>query len=102
MKKTIKLALTLTLLVSAPYFNVNGIKAENNSSCPSPLGVPRDGTILSLDMGLKSGMVKDDVSGIEYEFHYAGLEVLEVSADYVYIMQITASGKIIIRDIHRK
>lgn len=102
MKKIIKIATILALILSTSNLNINGLKAQNNSQQPSSIGEVGSGRILSLNLGLKSGLMLDDITGNIKEFHYAGLEVLEVNADYVYIVQITVSGKIIIRDIHRK
>lgn len=100
MKKTIKIALTLALIVCTSYLNVDCLKAVNPQL--ASMNIQESGTILSLDPGSKSGLILDDISGEIKKFHYAGLEVLEVNVDYVYIVQITANGKIIIRDIHRK
>lgn len=119
MNKTIKIATTLALFLCASFLNINELKAQNNPPQQSSIG-----TIVSLNAGLnsvantslssgsnqnqnsgqnsglKSGLIQDDITGEIYEFHYAGLEVLEINEKYIYIVQITASGKIIIRDIH--
>lgn len=102
MKKSIKILSTLALLLCTSYVNVNGLKAETNSqqlSCSFETG---SGKILFLCPGKKSGIMRDDVSGNEFEFHYAGPATLEVNAEYVYLFKTTGSGRIIIRDIHRK
>lgn len=114
MKKTTKIASTVVLFLCALFFISNEVNAQNNSpqqSCSQVVGI---GTIVSLDSdlnstsyssttnsnpGLKIGLIQDDITGEVYEFRYAGLEVLEINGKYTYILQITASGKIIIRDI---
>lgn len=102
MKTIIKVATILALILSSSNLNNNSLKAQNNSQGPLSVCEVGSGRILSLNLGLKSGLLLDDVTGNIKEFHYAGLEVLEVNTDYVYIVQVTVSGKIIIRDIHRK
>lgn len=101
MKKTVQTALILVLSLSTPYFSVNGLKADNPNP-QSTMGINGSGTVISLDHGSKSGFIIEDGTGNVVKFHYAGLEVLEVNTEYVYIVQITVSGKIIIRDIHRR
>jgi hypothetical protein len=100
MKKSIKVVFTLVLILCSTYLNVNGLKADNSQQ--ASMNVSGSGRIISLDPGSKSGLILDDNTGDLKEFHYAGLEVLEVGTDYVYIVQLTANGKIIIRDIHRR
>ena len=102
MKKSIKIMSALALLLCLSYSNVSELKAENNAQLNSCTYETGSGKILSLCPGLKAGLMKDEITGDVYEFHYAGPEVLEVNAEYVYIVLTTGSGKIIIRDIHRK
>lgn len=102
MKKSVKILFTAALLLCTSYLNVNGLRAEKNiqqQACAFETG---SGKILSLCFGKKSGIMRDDVTGNEFEFHYAGPETLEANAEYIYLFKITGSGKIIIRDIHRK
>lgn len=102
MKKTIKIAFMLALFLSTSYFSANGLKAQNNPDPQSCMGLSGSGKVISLDPGSKSGLILEEGTGHVVEFHYAGLEKLEVNTEYVYILQITVSGKIIIRDIHRR
>jgi hypothetical protein len=101
MKKIIRITLVLTLALFASFSGLNSVKADNPNQCAAADGTS-SGTIVSLRPGLKSGLILDELTGVVKEFHYAGLEVLEINVDYIYIVQITASGKIIIRDIHRR
>lgn len=114
MNKTIKIVSTIALFLSMSFLSVNELKAQNNSPQQSSIG-----TIVSLNTGLnstlisgqnsgsntdpnpglKTGLIQDDITGEIYEFKYAGLEVLEINGRYTYILQITASGKVIIRDV---
>ncbi len=110
MKKIAKIASTIVLFLCTSFLSVNEVKAQNNSPQQSSIG-----TIVSLNVGLntsqnsgsnsdpcpglKTGLIQDDITGEVYEFKYAGLEVLEVNGRYTYILQITASGKVIIRDV---
>jgi hypothetical protein len=100
MKKTIKAVLTLTLIFCVSYLNVSILKADNSSA--ASINAEGSGRILTLNPGQKSGLILDEVTGAVKEFHYAGLEVLEINVDYIYLVQVTASGRIIIRDIHRR
>lgn len=130
MNKTIKIATTVALFLCASFLNINELKAQNNPPQQSTIQGSGIGTIVFLNTGLNtglnsvantslssgsnqnpnqnsgqnssltSGLIQDDITGEIYEFHYAGLEVLEINEKYIYILQITASGKIIIRDIH--
>jgi hypothetical protein len=100
MKKNIKIAFAFLLILCASYFNVNSLRADNSQQ--ASMNAEGSGRIISLDPGSKSGLILDDFTGTVKGFHYAGLEVLEVNTDYVYIVQITANNKIIIRDIHRR
>jgi hypothetical protein len=101
MKKIIKVTFVFVLFLSASYRGANRLSADNPFILPAADG-ETSGVIISLNPGAKSGLILDDVTGAVKEFHYAGLEILEVSVDYIYIYQVTASGKIIIRDIHRR
>lgn len=115
MKKITKIVSTIILFLCTSFLTINEVKAQNNSSyqsCSQGSGI---GTIIALSTsqnstvisstnsgsssGLKIGLIQDDITGEIYEFRYAGLEVLEINGRYTYILQITASGKIIIRDI---
>lgn len=121
MKKVIKITATIALFLCTSFLSVNELKAQSNSQQQCTQG-SRTGTIVFLNTGTNStqsaaansgsgqnqnsnegsttGIIVDDVTGNEYEFKYAGLEVLQINEKYIYILQITASGKIIIRDIH--
>jgi hypothetical protein len=119
MKKTTKIAYAAALFLCASFISVNELKAQNNSQQQCGVQQVRTGTIVFLNTGsnstltsspnqgqnsspnsgLKSGFIQDNATGEIYEFHYAGLEVLQINEQYIYILQITASGKIIIRDI---
>jgi hypothetical protein len=101
MKKIIRITLVFALTLFTSVSGLNSAKADNPNQVAAADGVS-SGTIVSLHPGLKSGLILDELTGVVKEFNYAGLEVLEVNVDYVYIVQITASGKIIIRDIHRR
>lgn len=101
MKKIIRIALVFALALFTSISGLNNAKADNPNQCAAADGVS-SGTIVSLRPGLKSGLILDELTGVVKEFNYAGLEVLEINVDYIYIVQITASGKIIIRDIHRR
>jgi hypothetical protein len=101
MKKTTRITAMIALFLCASYVNANDIQAENNSQ-QSVMNDVASGKILELNPGAKSGLLMDGLTGEVVEFQYAGLEVLEVNVEYVYIKQVTAKGKIIIRDIHRK
>lgn len=119
MNKTTKIATVVALVLCTSFLNINKLNAQNNlpqQSCNQQLGT---GTIIYLNTGVnttlsssqnsgsnqnqnsgsKSGLIMDDNTGEVYEFKYAGLEVLEINGRYTYILQITASGKIIIRDV---
>jgi hypothetical protein len=103
MKKAIKTTAILILTLFIAYLNINSLKADNdNAHQPAAICTAGSGTVLSLNHSLKSGLIVDELTGDIKEFHYAGLEVLEINVEYIYIVQITASGKIIIRDIHRR
>ena len=110
MKKTSKIISTIALFLCTSFLTVNELKAQNNSPQQSSIG-----TIISLNAGLstslisganqapspglKTGLIMDETTGEVFEFKYAGLEVLEINGRYTYILQITASGKVIIRDV---
>jgi hypothetical protein len=102
MKKTIKIAFMLAFVFTC--FSAFELKAQGNPNPQSvaSMGTTGSGKVLALDPGAKSGLMLEEATGIIIEFHYAGLEVLEVNTEYVYIVQLTVSGKIIIRDIHRR
>ena len=102
MKKIIKIAAILLISICPSFFNSNGLKAQNSPNSQCTINEIGSGKILSLNPGLKSGLLLDDTTGEIKEFHYAGLEVLEINAEYIYIVQVKVSGKIIIRDIHKK
>lgn len=119
MTKTIKIVTTIALFLCTSFLTVNQLKAQNNSSQISGIQQGGIGTIISLNSGLnstlsssqnygtnqgsnsglKTGLIQDDNTGEIYEFQYAGLEVLEINGRYTYILQITASGKVIVRDV---
>ncbi|MDF2438266.1 MAG: hypothetical protein K0Q95_2642 [Bacteroidota bacterium] len=101
MKRFIRVTLVFVLFFSVSYRTSNKLSADNPFTIAAVDG-SASGIIVSLNPGAKSGLLVDDVTGDVKQFHYAGLEVLEVNVDYVYIYQVTASGKIIIRDIRRK
>jgi hypothetical protein len=101
MKILVKISLVFALLLCSLTPSMNVLHADNPCNAASVDGTA-SGVILSLKHGNKSGFIIDDVTGVISEFHYAGIEVLEINVDYIYIVQITASGKIIIRDIHRR
>lgn len=99
MKKNTKIVSALALFFCTSFLSVNELKAQNNTPQQSSVQENSHGTVLSLNPGLKSGLIHDETSGEVFEFHYAGIEVLEINKGYIYILQITGSGKIIIRDI---
>lgn len=101
MKKIIRITLVFALALFTSLSGLNNAKGDNPNQCAAADGVS-SGTIVSLRPGLKSGLILDELTGVVKEFNYAGLEVLEINVDYIYIVQVTASGKIIIRDIHRR
>jgi hypothetical protein len=119
MKKITKITSIVALFLCSSFLNFNELKAQNNTPQQSGIQEVGTGTIIFLNSGLnsslntgsnsgqntgsnsslKSGLIQDDNTGEVYEFHYAGLEVLEIDGKYTYILQITASGKVIVRDI---
>lgn len=99
-----KISVAFSIFLCIVLFTVNDAKAQNPQN-PGPLSsmnAVQTGTIISLDQNSRSGLIRDDQTGEVKEFLYVGLEVLEVNVDYVYIVQITVSGRVIIREIHRK
>jgi hypothetical protein len=101
MKIIVKISLVFVLMLCSLNPSMNVLHADNPCNAASVDG-QASGIIISLNNGNKSGFIVDDVTGVISEFHYAGIEVLEINVDYIYIVQITASGKIIIRDIRRR
>ncbi|MCD6018422.1 MAG: hypothetical protein K0S53_1543 [Bacteroidetes bacterium] len=123
MKKTTKIGSTVALFLCTSFLTINEVKAQNNSQQQSWSQHVGIGTIVALNTGQNSavsssinsgstsgsnsgsssgltiGLIQDDITGEVYEFRYAGLEELEINGKYTYILQITASGKVIIRDI---
>ena len=117
MKKTTKIVSTVLLFICTSFLSIE-VKAQNNSPQQSCSLVAGMGTIVSLNSdtkaglnsanfssnsdsgpGLTTGLIQNDITGEIYEFKYAGLEELVINGKYTYILQITASGKVIIRDI---
>jgi hypothetical protein len=99
--KTMKRIAAILILTLCTSLNMTDLRADNNSQ-PACVNGQESGKIIALNNGAKSGLMLDELTGVVKEFHYAGLEVLEINVEYIYIVQITMSGKIIIRDIHRR
>jgi hypothetical protein len=94
MRKSITVALTVILFAAISFAG----KAQSSHSNHNE----GSGVVISFNPNSNSGLIMDDSTGEVFEFHNAGIEILEINESYIYIMQVTANGKVIIRDIHKK